>query len=83
MHDVEAVAAKRQNDKKTVQIAIRFEPDIIDRAEALNDALRERSEFKAFQMTRVDVLRMAIVEGLDALERKYESPKASRKRAGA
>jgi hypothetical protein len=64
---------------KEQQISIRLEPDISERAEAISAALGGRPEFRAFRMTRAAVLRMAMLEGLAALEAKYEiqPPKAA------
>ncbi len=56
------------------QISIRLEPELSARAEKLAEALAARSEFKAFRMTKAAALRMAMLEGLSVLERKYAIP---------
>lgn len=52
------------------QISIRMEPELAERAERLADQLAVRPEFRAFRLTRASVLRMAMLEGLDEMERR-------------
>jgi len=66
------------------QIGVRVPADVNDRADALADAMRDLPEFAAFRMTRSAVFRMALLDGLAALERKHRvtAPKP-RKRSAA
>lgn len=60
---------------KEQQISIRLEPDVASRAEGLVAKLTTLPEFRPFRLTRAAVLRMAMLEGLAALERRYgEAP---------
>ena len=86
MHEVEPVA-RRQSDKTQTQIAVRLDDELIRRMESMIDKLHEVAEFKALQVTRVDVLRLALSAGLDVLEERYGKPPAptpaTRKRPSA
>lgn len=53
------------------QVTVRMPGGTWDRAEALVQHLADRPEFRAARLTRSMVLRMALLEGLDALEARY------------
>lgn len=53
------------------QVSVRLPADVPQRAEDLAELLSGLPEFQAFRMTRAAVLRMAMIEGLAALEERY------------
>jgi hypothetical protein len=64
-----------------IQVSVRLPGDVPDRAEALAEAIANLPEFRAFRITRAAVLRMAMLEGLQAMEARYgvtPSPKPRR-----
>lgn len=52
-----------------VQVSIRLPADVPKRAEELARRLAERPEYRAFRMTRAAVLRIALLQGLEQLEK--------------
>ena len=64
-----------------VAISLRLPADVAERAEALVEPLsQERLLLAAGRgLTRASVLRLAVLEGLDALEAKYAGPKGERR----
>lgn len=63
---------------KDEQISIRLEKDVADRAEKLAQIMASRPEYKAFRMTRAAVLRMAMIEGIAALESRFSVSRKGR-----
>ncbi len=54
-----------------VQVSVRLPADVPERAERLAEQLAGLPEFRPFRMTRAAVLRMAMLEGLRAMEERY------------
>lgn len=53
------------------QVTVRVPGGTWDRAETIAAALADRPEFRAMRLSRSTILRMALLEGLDALEARY------------
>ena len=51
------------------QVSLRLPVDVLDRAEGLVDRLASLPAFRAFRVERATVLRLAVLRGLDELER--------------
>jgi hypothetical protein len=66
------------------QLSIRLEQGVADRAEALLIEMADLPAFRALRLSRAAVLRMAMLEGLQVLEKRYSGMTriASRKRDG-
>jgi hypothetical protein len=55
-----------------VQVTIRVPADVLERAEELARKLAtEVPEYRAFRTTRATVLRLAMLSGLEVLEKRY------------
>lgn len=50
---------------------LRYASEIDVRLDAVLDRMRDDAEFRAMRLTRTTVLRAAMFEGLEALERRY------------
>jgi len=61
----------RPPSQNAVQISIRVPPEWLQRA----DAIAAKMARPGLEMTRADVLRMALVQGLDSVEREVKKPK--------
>jgi hypothetical protein len=65
-----------------VQVSLRLPKDLIERAEAIAPLVAALPEYQALRISRATVIRLALLEGLDALEARV-APKrknGSRKR---
>ncbi len=51
-----------------VQVSLRLPKDLIERAEALAPLIAALPEYQALRISRATVIRLALLEGLDALE---------------
>ena len=57
--------------QQDAQMVVRISTGLLERADKLAEVLRGRPEFGQVRISRGAVLRMAIAEGLDALEARY------------
>lgn len=55
-----------------VQISMRLPRPLVDRAEALVLTVGQDPTFTAWRVTKAAVLRLALAEGLERLEKRYE-----------
>lgn len=60
------------------QVAIRLPKDFLDRATALTTKMADDGELRAWRITRMAVLRVALQRGLEVLEREYEGQPTSK-----
>ena len=58
----------RTHDK---QVVLRIASDLLERADNIAKAIGTRPEFSQVRLSQAAVLRMAIAEGLEALEARY------------
>ena len=66
--------AQRRKGKAGIQgsqVAIRVEADLLARAAALAERMAQTPDLRAFRVSRASVLRLAMIRGLDALEKDY------------
>jgi len=68
-------------------LSMRLPQALLDRVDALVPVLSARPEFALWEINRAQVIRLALAEGLDAMEKRYgapseesPAPKKSRKR---
>ncbi|WP_394841310.1 hypothetical protein LZC95_30095 [Pendulispora brunnea] len=61
----------RPPSPNAIQISIRVPPEWLERA----DVVATKMSRPGLEMTRADVLRMALVQGLDLVEREVKKPK--------
>lgn len=58
-----------------LQVSIRINPAVAERAEALVSALSRLSTYQAFRMERATVFKIALLRGLEELEREHGAAK--------
>jgi len=54
-----------------IQISMRLPKDLIDRAEALVAVIKKDPAYSVWRISKSGVLRLALIEGLERLEKKY------------
>ena len=54
-----------------VQISMRLPRELVDRAEALVPLVAQDPAYSAWRVTKAAVLRLALMEGLERLERRF------------
>jgi hypothetical protein len=59
---------------KREQLSIRLEPELAERLQRLVDLLDDRPEYRTLRLTRADVMRMALFEGLLVLDERFPRP---------
>jgi len=64
----QAMNARRQMPISEQQITFRLPRDLLERADALIERVAELPEYRALRITRSVVLRLALDDGLGALE---------------
>lgn len=52
-------------------VLLRYPSDVDARLDQLLDVMRDDAEFRALRLSRSALLRMAVFDGLDALEARY------------
>ncbi len=62
---------KKKQADNLILVSLRVQPELLERAEALLPALRADPDLAAWRITRLGVLRLAIIHGLDDLEEAY------------
>lgn len=53
------------------QVSLRLPDDVVDRAEALAPVLGQLQAYRAFRVERATVFRLALIRGLEELEREH------------
>jgi len=64
---------RRENESPTVQVAVRFPIDLVDRVERYREALNK--ERPGLSLSRADVIRVLVHERLDSLDQEARKAK--------
>ena len=76
-HPMEMACSVLTVSRKSVQIPIRFEPEDIELAESIREALADTDQFRALRMSRAAVMRWAMLEGFEVIRERHQLPRAS------